>query len=351
MDNPRSDKVAVVDEVRQRFDGANAAILTEYRGLKVKDLAGLRRSVRASGGDYKIYKNTLVRLAARGSGLVDLEELLVGPTAIAFVDGDAASVAKVLRDYARTNPLLVIKGGVLGDKVMDARATAALADLPPRDVLLARFAGGLAAPLQQLAGLLQALPRNLAYGLAALRDKRAEEAPSAAEAQPEAAASVTDDAGVTSSGAALAEDSGAGAPSVGDSAAGAPSGAASAGEPAGAPSGAPSVGDSAAGAPSGAASAGERAGAGASSGAPSPGGSAAGASSGAPSPEGSAAGPPLGAASAGDSAAGASSGAPSPEGSAAGASSGAPSPEDSAADTPPKAAPPEASPDSTPSAP
>jgi large subunit ribosomal protein L10 len=230
MDNPRSEKVAVVDEVRRRFDDANAAILTEYRGLKVKDLAGLRRSVRASGGDYKIYKNTLVRLAARGSGLVDLEELLVGPTAIAFVDGDAASVAKVLRDYARTNPLLVIKGGVLGDKVMDARATAALADLPPRDVLLARFAGGLAAPLQQLAGLLQGLPRNLAYGLAALRDKRGEEAPATAAFQPEAAASWPEDAGSTSSGAASVEDGAgaspvedsAGAPSVEDSAAGPP---------------------------------------------------------------------------------------------------------------------------------
>jgi large subunit ribosomal protein L10 len=181
MDNPRPDKVAVVDEVRRRFDEADAAILTEYRGLKVKDLASLRRSVRSSGGDYKIYKNTLVRLAARGSGLDQLEEMLVGPTAIAFVAGDAASVAKVLRDYGRTNPLLVIKGGVLANKVMDAQATAALAELPPRDVLLARFAGALAAPMQQLAGLLQALPRNLAYGLAALRDKRAEGEPSAAE--------------------------------------------------------------------------------------------------------------------------------------------------------------------------
>jgi large subunit ribosomal protein L10 len=165
--------VAVVDEVRQRFDVASAAILTEYRGLKVKDLAGLRRTLRASGGEYKIYKNTLVRLAARSSGLTELEEMLVGPTAIAFVDGDAASVARALRDFARTNPLLVIKGGVLGDRVMDARETTALADLPSREVLFARLAGALAAPMQQLAGLLQALPRNLAYGLAALRDQRA----------------------------------------------------------------------------------------------------------------------------------------------------------------------------------
>jgi large subunit ribosomal protein L10 len=163
--------------VRQRFQDADGALLTEYRGLKVKDLAGLRRSLRPSGGEYKIYKNTLVRLAARQSGLDDLEPLLVGPTAIAFVDGDAAAVAKALRDYARTNPLLVLKGGVLGGKVLTAQEATALAELPSREVLLARFAGLLAAPMQQLAGLLQALPRNFAYGLAALRDQKAEGGP------------------------------------------------------------------------------------------------------------------------------------------------------------------------------
>jgi large subunit ribosomal protein L10 len=187
MDNPRPANVAVVDEVRQRFSDADGAILTEYRGLKVKDLAGLRRAVRSSGGEYKIYKNTLVRLAAHGSGLSDLDEFLVGPTAIAFVDGDAAAVAKVLRDYARTNPLLVLKGGVLGGKILNAQETAALAELPPREVLLARMAGALAAPLQQMAGLLQALPRNLAYGLAALRDEKAAAADGEAPAAPPAA--------------------------------------------------------------------------------------------------------------------------------------------------------------------
>jgi large subunit ribosomal protein L10 len=171
-----------VDEVRGHFDSSSAAILTEYRGLKVKDLATLRRSLRSSGGNYKIYKNTLVTLAARQSGLADLEALLEGPTAIAFVDGDPAAVAKSLRDYSRTNPLLVIKGGVLGDKVIGARETTALADLPSREVLLAQFAGALAAPMQQLAGLLQALPRNLAYGLAALRDKLESEAPASSPA-------------------------------------------------------------------------------------------------------------------------------------------------------------------------
>jgi large subunit ribosomal protein L10 len=187
MDNPRSEKIAVVDEVRQHFGTADAAILTEYRGLKVKELAGLRRSLRASGGEYKIYKNTLVRLGAREAGLADLEEYLVGPTGITFVQGDPATVAKVLKDFSRTNPLLVIKGGVLGDKVIDARATSALAELPSREVLLARLAGAIAAPMQQFAGLLQALPRNLAYGLAALRDQRVEQGEatvSSAEAPP-----------------------------------------------------------------------------------------------------------------------------------------------------------------------
>jgi large subunit ribosomal protein L10 len=172
MDNPRPEKVAVVTEVRERLDAASAALLTEYRGLKVKDLAGLRRSLREAGGEYKIYKNTLVRFAARDLGLTELEALLEGPTAIAFVDGDAVNVAKALRDFARTNPALVVKGGVLGTKVLSARDATALADLPSRDVLLARFAGALAAPMVQFAGLLEALPRNFAYGLKALIDQR-----------------------------------------------------------------------------------------------------------------------------------------------------------------------------------
>jgi len=176
MDNPRPEKVAVVDEVRQRLGDADAAILTEYRGLTVKDIATLRRSLREVGSDYKIYKNTLVRLAAKGAGLDELEPLLEGPTAIAFVTGDAAAVAKALRDFSRTNPHLVLKGGVLGTRIITEKDTAALADLPSREVLLARFAGGLAAPLQQFAGLLQALPRNFAYGLKALLEKQGGEA-------------------------------------------------------------------------------------------------------------------------------------------------------------------------------
>lgn len=187
MDNPRPEKVAVVDEVKARLQSSSAAILTEYRGMKVGDLSTLRRSLRANGGDYKIYKNTLVRFAVKDLGLDELESMLVGPTAIAFVEGDAVGVAKTLRDYARTNPLLIVKGGVLGESVLSAADAAALADIPPREVLLARFAGMLAAPMQQFAGLLQALPRNFAYGLKALIDQGGNPGVASAAA-PEAAA-------------------------------------------------------------------------------------------------------------------------------------------------------------------
>ena len=184
MENPRAEKVALVDEVRTRLSSSSAAILTEYRGLKVSELAGLRRALRQAGGEYKIYKNTLVRFAVRDLGLQTLEPLVEGPTAIAFVDGDAASVAKALRDFARTNPHLVVKGGLLGQDVLSAADASALAELPSRDRMLAQIAGALAAPMQQFAGLLQALPQNLAYGLRALLDERGG-APVEAESAPE----------------------------------------------------------------------------------------------------------------------------------------------------------------------
>ncbi|MGH9066845.1 MAG: 50S ribosomal protein L10 [Acidimicrobiales bacterium] len=172
MDNPRPEKVALVGEVRDRLSGSSAALLTEYRGLKVGELAELRRALRQAGGDYKIYKNTLVRFAVRELGLDELVGMLDGPTAIAFVEGDAAEVAKALRDFGRAHPSLVVKGGVLGQSILTPAQAAALSELPSRDVLLGRLAGALAAPMTQMAGLLQALPRNFAYGLKALIDQQ-----------------------------------------------------------------------------------------------------------------------------------------------------------------------------------
>lgn len=174
MTAPRPEKVAVVAEVRDRFAASDAALLTEYRGLNVAAMAELRRSLRAAGGEYTIYKNTMVRLAAADLGL-EMSDLLTGPTAIAFVGGDTtgdpAAVAKALRDFSRANGALVLKGGVLGTKVLNAGDVLALADLPSRDLLLARLAGAFQAPMVKLAGLLEALPRNFAYGLKALIDQ------------------------------------------------------------------------------------------------------------------------------------------------------------------------------------
>ncbi len=199
MDNPRPEKVAKVAEVKARFDAADTVLLTEYRGLDVPALAELRRDLREAGGDYKVYKNTLVRFAARDAGHA-IDDMLVGPTAIAFVGekpdgtpGDAAAAAKVLRDFSKKNNALVIKGGLLGDKLLDETQIKALADLPSREVLLARMAGGIAAPLQQFAGLLQALPRNLAYGLKALIETMPAEPEAAPAAEPAAEAPATEE--------------------------------------------------------------------------------------------------------------------------------------------------------------
>ena len=168
----RAHKVEVVDEVKTRMGAATASIVSEYRGLTVAELAELRTALAAAGGDYKIFKNTLVRLAIDGGEYQPLSEYLSGPSALTFVQGDISAVAKALRDFSRANPLLVIKGGLADGSLLSPGDLAALADLPPREVLLARLAGALAAPMQQMAGLLQALPRNMAYGISALIEER-----------------------------------------------------------------------------------------------------------------------------------------------------------------------------------
>lgn len=174
MENPRPEKVAVVEEVREKFNSSDAVVFTEYRGLTVGDLFELRSAIRAAGGEYKIYKNTLVRRATHELDL-DLDEVLLGPTALAFVTekpdgtpGDAVLVAKAIKSFAKSNPLLVLKGGRLGDQALDRAGINAFADLAPRDELLAQLAGGLAAPMTNFARLLQALPQNFAYALTAL---------------------------------------------------------------------------------------------------------------------------------------------------------------------------------------
>lgn len=173
MENPRPEKVSKVSEISEKLSTVDVVFVTEYRGLTVTHLEELRAALRGVNGEYKVYKNTLARLALASTNKSVISELLIGPSSLTFVNGDAAATAKVLRDFAKTNPLLVIKGGALGSQLLSAKDVESLADLPSREVLLAQFAGALQAPLVKTAGLLQALPRNLAYGLKALLDQKA----------------------------------------------------------------------------------------------------------------------------------------------------------------------------------
>jgi large subunit ribosomal protein L10 len=172
MNKVRTAKVATVDELKAKVEGTSTAVVTEYRGMTVAQISTLRRQLRTLDADYKVFKNTLVKRAIAGTSVESLDEFLVGPTAIAFVNGDVSAVAKALRDFAKATPTLIVKGGVLDGKALSVAELSALADLPSRDVLLARFAGLLASPLSTMAGLLKAIPQNFAYGLSALIDAK-----------------------------------------------------------------------------------------------------------------------------------------------------------------------------------
>jgi large subunit ribosomal protein L10 len=194
----RPEKVAVVEEIRAKVADADATVLTEYRGLTVHELATLRGSLRATGTEYKVFKNTLARRAVAGGELESITSLFEGPVAIAFVRGDTAAAAKALRDFGKDNPALILKGGLLGTRVVTPAELTALADLPSRDVLLAQIAGTFQAPLTKAAGLFQAFTRNFAYGVKALVDQRiaAGEAPPPAD-EPTASESEADVAEAT----------------------------------------------------------------------------------------------------------------------------------------------------------
>jgi large subunit ribosomal protein L10 len=177
-------KESVVTEITEKLSAADAAVLTEYRGLTVTQLADLRASLRQTGTEFKVFKNTLARRAAEAAGRADLLPLLEGPVAIAFVRGDAVTAAKALAQFARDVPTFVIKGGLLGERVLLASDVDALSKVPPREELLARLAGGFKAPLAKTAGALGGLQRKLAYAVQALIDQRVaggEAAPAAEE--------------------------------------------------------------------------------------------------------------------------------------------------------------------------
>ncbi|MDR0783080.1 MAG: 50S ribosomal protein L10 [Propionibacteriaceae bacterium] len=184
----RPDKVATVQEMSEKFASSTAAVLTEYRGLSVAALKNLRRSL-GSDATYSITKNTLTKIAARQAGIEGLDDQLSGPTAVAFVTGDVAAVAKGIRNFAKENPALVIKGGYMDGKVLDADTVKKLADLESREVLLAKMAGAMKANLSKAVYLFAAPLSKMARTAAALRDVVETTSAPAADAAPEASAS------------------------------------------------------------------------------------------------------------------------------------------------------------------
>ncbi|MEV0197283.1 50S ribosomal protein L10 [Nonomuraea sp. NPDC050691] len=169
----RADKATAVAELKSEFEGSAAAVLTEYRGLTVAQLKQLRVAL-GENAKFAVAKNTLTKIAANEAGVTGLDDLLIGPTAVAFVKGDVVEAAKGLRDFAKANPLLVIKGGVLEGKALDAAGITKLADLESREVLLAKLAGAIKAKQSAAAAMFAALPTNMAQLAEALRAKREE---------------------------------------------------------------------------------------------------------------------------------------------------------------------------------
>jgi len=206
----RADRQAAVADIVESFNGADGAVLTDYRGLTVKELQNLRRSL-GENAHYAVVKNTLAKIAANEAGITGFDDLLTGPTAIAFINGDVVEAAKGLRDFAKAHPALIIKGGVLDGNLLDAKEIAKLADLESREVLLGKMAGAMLASLSQAVYLLNAPLAQVARLAGALQAKAeqdpsilaggagvpapAEESPAPAEATDEVTAdAVTDEA-------------------------------------------------------------------------------------------------------------------------------------------------------------
>jgi large subunit ribosomal protein L10 len=176
----RADKAAAVAEITEEFRASNATVLTEYRGLTVGQLKQLRRSL-GEDTTYAVVKNTLTKIAAKDAGVVGFDDLLVGPTAIAFIKGDAVAAAKGIDTFAKENPMLVIKGGMMDGKILTADDIKKLAKLESREVLLSKIAGAANATLAKAAALFQAPLSQAARTIAALEAKVAAETPALVE--------------------------------------------------------------------------------------------------------------------------------------------------------------------------
>ena len=169
---PRPEKVQAVADIKERLEGAEAVFLTEYRGLTVKAVQALRRSLRASGADYRVVKMSLAQRAAGEAGVDGLNEYLLGPTAIAFANSDPVATAKALKDFSKANEVFVLKAGLLSGNVLTPEEVSKLADIEPRPVLLAKIAGAAKAPLSAAAGMFASFNRSAATMFNQLLEKK-----------------------------------------------------------------------------------------------------------------------------------------------------------------------------------
>ena len=205
----RDDKATAVAEIAESLRSSSATVLTEYRGLTVAQLKELRRSL-SGNASYSVVKNTLTKIAAHEAGVEGIDDLLTGPSALAFVDGDPVEAAKGLRTFAKANPALVIKGGIMDGKVLTAEEVSKLADLESREVLLSKMAGALKASTQNAVSLFAAPLSQAARVVDALRAKVEAEEPTVDEAAP--AADATDEAAPAAESTETAEASADAAP-------------------------------------------------------------------------------------------------------------------------------------------
>ena len=167
----REEKAAIIEDLRERLRGTDLAIVTDYRGLTVGQMQTLRRELRAAGGQFKVAKNTLLRLAAEREDQADLASILEGPSGIAFAEGDMVTVAKALTTFAKRVDSLEVRGGLMNGQAISAEEVGALASLPSREELLAKMLGSMQAPATNLVGVLSAVARSLAYVLQARADQ------------------------------------------------------------------------------------------------------------------------------------------------------------------------------------
>lgn len=175
MSQAQEQKKLVVADIREKLEKAQSVVFIDYRGLTVDEVTELRSECRKAGVEYQVLKNTLIKIAANDLGIAGLDDILQGPTAVAFSMNDPASAAKIISDFAKKTKKTEVKAGLLDKEVLDVKGVQALADLPPKEVLIARIMGSLNAPISNFVGVLTATLRSLVYAIDAVRKSKEEE--------------------------------------------------------------------------------------------------------------------------------------------------------------------------------